>query len=261
MSLRRSLAPILLVVTVATLWLIAGYRWELRWLRWVDGVFAIAPFIAVYAAYRARIGTPRWFAHTAWLLYVAALCLPTIRLASDQLAGWNALLSNFYFLFHFVYGVFHESPGQEAVCYFVACVLGAVANVCFYISMAVVLFRPRGNTKEPRITWTEYAHVCSVAAASSALLALVPLTLSGELNGVYLGHGCWLAAHVSVMLTLYSLKTREPEPSERALGWHVGGQAMWLGIAVAVALTVVAGVIRQRVQASRMEEQEICKVR
>jgi hypothetical protein len=120
-------------------------------------------------------------------------------------------------------------------------------------SVFTILFGAKLN---PRSILIKRIRLCAVIGFGSALLVLVPLTLSGELNGVHLGHGCWLASHLSILLSL-SLQTvteRAAVKSTKRTFWSSLGQAISLGIALGIVTACGIGLKQQRSEQQRIAQ-------
>jgi hypothetical protein len=106
--------------------------------------------------------------------HVASLCVPAIKLGSDWVSGYQATHLAFV-------GI--VSPGQIRATYYVACLLGAAANLLLFVAYVATLARRYGTSL-----------AFSAAATLLTIAVLVPLAASHKLNGLMIGHALWTAS-------------------------------------------------------------------
>lgn len=179
-----------------------------------SSLLVVGPLLCLFAVDRARILPSRVLVHLSPLLFLVAMCLPAITLGGTDLRGVWALLSNFEF-----FKVMLAEPGQGELWYLLACLLGVTANLCW----GVALF-----ARSRRL---------ALIAACASIAVLVPLS-RGELHGVYLGHGLWLASQWCLALGLSDPLAKAPSPMA-ATGARIP-RAVWLSVSLTLAVSVVA---------------------
>jgi hypothetical protein len=106
--------------------------------------------------------------------HVVSLCVPAIKLGSDWLSGYQATYLAFV-------GI--VSPGQIPATYYVACLLGAAANILLVAGYAATLTRRYGA-----------GFAFSSTATALTIAVLLPLAASHKLNGLLIGHPLWVAS-------------------------------------------------------------------
>jgi hypothetical protein len=106
--------------------------------------------------------------------HALSLCVPAIKLGSDWCSGYQATFLAFV-------GI--VSPGQIPPTYYVACLLGAAANILLDAGYAATLTRRYGAG----FAFSSVATVLTIAV-------LLPLAASHNLNGLLIGHLLWVAS-------------------------------------------------------------------
>jgi hypothetical protein len=121
-----------------------------------------------------REQTPRRLAVLALGGHVFSLCVPAIKLGSDWCSGYQATFLAFV-------GI--VSPGQIPPTCYVACLLGAAANILLVAGYAATLTRRYGA-----------GFAFSSASTALTIAVLLPLAASHKLNGILVGHPLWVAS-------------------------------------------------------------------
>jgi hypothetical protein len=166
--------------------------WRLRHLPPEQCLAAVGPLLCVYAVDRARSVPGQRLAYVSLVLFLNALPLPALTLGGDTVYGWSALPMNFL-----AFSVLLSEPPFDGLvlCYLLACLLGAAANLCY------------------GAVWFTRSRRLAALGAGAALAVLIPLALCHKLNGVHLGHGLWLASHGALALALCHPAGSAPAPT------------------------------------------------
>jgi hypothetical protein len=144
----------------------------------------------VWLMFRWRLAPPVGLARLSIILYLASLCVPALTLGGDLVFGGVAWL--FSFLGVALFAEWKLSPVGETMWYPIASLMGAAANVAFGVGYIACLLS-RWRNKPQSFPWR-----VAVFGTTLALLVLLPLALSSELNAIYPGYGLWAASFLAL---------------------------------------------------------------
>lgn len=185
-----------LLIPFGLIALLAAVAVPLRDSRYFGALFsasaalALTPVVAVVVLSAANVIRGRKLALASMGVYLIALLTPAIHLDGDIAYGWRATLLS-------VFGMtlFGEMRGQgEGLWYPIACALGLAANASYLLGYAALCV-PVWRRRRPRLPLRAGAF-----SAVSAVAVIIPLALSRDLNGIYVGHGLWLATFLALEL-------------------------------------------------------------
>ena len=153
-------------------------------------LIAALPILGVFGVNATAVIKERRLAFLSLAIYGAALATPALRLASDLTFGYGAFLLSFLGI-----GLFSDwGSSGERFWYPIACTMGALANVSFivgYVSFLIFVLWRKG---------IGLARWSSTLGSCLSLFVILPLALSTELNGVYVGYGLWAASLLALEL-------------------------------------------------------------
>ncbi|MEQ1905908.1 MAG: hypothetical protein ABL888_17090 [Pirellulaceae bacterium] len=153
-------------------------------------LIAVLPILVVFVVDTTALINGRRLAIISLVIFGVALATPALRLASDLVFGILAFLLSFVGIILFG----DWGPRGEQFWYPIACTMGAVANVSFLVGWVAFLSFVR---------WRKgivLARRSSTLGSFLSLTVILPLALSGELNGVYPGYGLWAASLLALAL-------------------------------------------------------------
>ena len=151
---------------------------------------AALPILGVLGVHATAVINERRLAVVSLAIYGVALATPALRLASDLALGCFAFLASFFGI-----ALFSDwgSTGEH-FWYPIACTMGALANVSYIVGYVSFLTFVRWRKGIDLARWS------STLGACLSLSVILPLALSTELNGVYLGYGLWAASLLALAL-------------------------------------------------------------
>ena len=149
--------------------------------------------------YATAVVSARRVAIISIATFGVALATPAIRLASDLTYGLVA----FYFSFVGIILFGNWGSSGEQFWYPIACTMGALANISFivgYISFLRFVLLQKS---------IDLARRSATLGSCLALFVILPLGLSNELNGIYVGYGLWVASFLALALGSWRTKLKD----------------------------------------------------
>lgn len=222
-----------------------GFMW-LAWPRhafrpWA--VLPLLPMLGVVLAGATGVIRGRSLAGCSLALFTVSLGLPAIRLAGDLVFGYAAFALSFFGIRMFP----DWGSSGEHFWYPVACASGVVVNLLYPAGYLSLLLGRLGMASR-----------CATLGLLFSWFVTLALVLSSELNGIYVGHGLWVASLMALSLgtmqTLAESKTSAPEtvtPPEAT-----AGAKRKLGWAATVGLCVMAPIVVTAWQAARQASEQ-----
>jgi hypothetical protein len=167
----------------------------------VNSLIAVLPILAVVALnalWNWSNGLQVLFSFT---LFFASLVMPAIKLASDVVFGIQALM--FSFVGIILFGEW--GPSGEQFWYPIACTLGGIANILFFVTLVRSLFSGLNARR-----------ACQLSTGSSflSIFVIFALACSGELNAIYLGYGLWAASMLTLAIGTWRVVMESPTVKE-----------------------------------------------
>jgi len=189
-SLQFSVRGLFWLTTILALLLLLGMRAsESRYFEalsspWTVISLAIIVLLGWLSLRRADTRRTRRLAIAA---YATSLALPAFSLGGDLTFGFLAWLLSYLGITAVMFTVLHAF----------ACLLGAIANTCFVLSILgrwMPFIRRR---------WPKLARRSSIIALVTSFAALVPIVFSRELNALYPGYGLWAGSFVMLYIATW----------------------------------------------------------
>jgi hypothetical protein len=187
---------LVLTVTVAILLTIGvlsrGSRYfGALWSLWA--LAALVPIVAVWLVGRWRFVSAHLLAHGSMVLYLVSLGVPALMLGGDLMFGYLAWFLSFAGI-EPLFDDWRLHAVGETMWYPIACTMGAAANVAFLTAYVAYLLSGRWPQAYTR------GYRAENFGTAFALLVLLPLALSSELNAIYPGYGLWTASFLALAL-------------------------------------------------------------
>jgi len=171
-------------------------------------LIAALPIYGVFVVHFTTVLRGRRLAVLSLVIFGVALVTPALRLGGDLAFGWVAFLLSFVGV-----GLFQNwESGGERFWYPIACTMGALANLSFLIGYVAYLIFMVWHKGIRLSRWS------STIGSCLSLSVIVPLALSTELNGVYLGHGLWATSLLALALGSWSSTRRGADPPRLGAG-------------------------------------------
>lgn len=121
-----------------------------------------------------------------------------LRLGGDLTLGYAC-----FFLSYVGIGLFNDCGlNGEHFWYPICCTMGALANTSFVAGSLGLLFSGKGNKR------LRLARYSGLTGSILSLLVILPLALSTELNGLYIGHGLWVASFLALAIGISRVNQR-----------------------------------------------------
>ncbi len=159
---------------------------------------ALLPILTVCVLNAAGLVSGRTSAEMSLVFYVFAFMLPAIGLQNDAIFGVLAFGLSFLGAAILLDWIVGNTLFTWAM---IACLMGAAANVLFMVGYVTSLTAAAKRIRLGRSTAT--------LGFCLSLMVVVPLNLHGNLTGIYLGHGLWVASMLA--LALGGWRMRYPE--------------------------------------------------
>jgi hypothetical protein len=181
-SVRELLAITLFVAIILMIGVLARGTERFKALSTAWTTASLLPVLAVLAAYRWRLVSPRTLVFVSILSYVAALCLPYIGGGDEIEFGAQSALMSFVGL-QFLWDPYVRSSiligGVPVPTPFltytvetsliITCVLGATANLAYFVGVASYWF---ARKRRRAFTWSRRAAIIATSLAVAAIVML-----------------------------------------------------------------------------------------
>jgi hypothetical protein len=140
------------------------------------------------------------------VLFLSSLVTPALHLGADLAFGYTAFYLSFLGIL--LFSTMHQN-NWESIFAPIACTMGAVANLSFIVGYICFLSRRR-------ILW---AFRASILSSCLSIVVLPPLFLTGNLKGLSVGYGLWVASSFALAVASWRRAGQQGEACRAAFAY------------------------------------------